>query len=108
MSAGGIASSKGTIKSLLGERIAPPQKQDKDLWKFCGVIMFVIASIIFLSLPNKTLAVYLIILICVVAIIPLVLYQRKTTSEYEEDLRRWNLNWICNRCGNVFIIEDKT
>lgn len=103
----GIASSKGTIKSLLGERIAPPQKKDKDLWKFCGIIMFVIAFIAFASHPTA-LTMILIVLACAIVIIPLALYQRKMSREYDEAFREWNLNWVCNRCGNVFVIEDKT
>ena len=105
---GGLGVTSGTSQSLLAQLIAPPVKQDM---KGIALIFIACFSLLCVALtPILDLFVQLAIFIPVTTgvIILAVYLNKKECKRYEKEFNKWNLLWFCNRCGNVFIIEDKT
>jgi hypothetical protein len=124
---GGIASSTGTIQSLLVQRITPPDKAKYKYpspWRDVTTVCFILSvSCILLvklelSVGQSIVANRLMIasgIVFIVGIFCLIkshketlVNEEKANSEYQKAFHNWSHSWFCNRCGNVFIIEDKT
>ena len=117
---GGLASSSGTIKSLLAQRITPPDRAKykypspwRDATKGCFILsvcgmLFSGFSLYKAQLMAASGIVFIAGIICLIKSHRETLAnETKANSEYQKDSRKWNLSWFCNRCGNVFVIEDK-
>lgn len=57
-----------------------------------GIVLFIVGILALFTVANKeSLA-----------------NKEKADSEYQKAFHNWSLSWFCSRCGNVFIIEDKS
>lgn len=98
----GVASTKGSIQSLRAQQISPSSKPKENTALGCGII-FIVVLITFI-LPATFLSLLLIIGGAILA-----WKSMKPTKIdlhfYEMAYNQWNMKWICNRCGNIFIPE---
>ena len=108
---GGIASSTGTIQSLLVQRIAPPDKRKYDFhspWIGLVTLCFILALFFMTKPVVEVVLIIIAILSSIKAHKDTKVNQKNAYLKYEKALHEWNFSWFCNRCGNVFVIEDKT
>ena len=101
----GGAKTKGTQKSVLASKLAPPVKPATELkgFMFVGIIM-VIFGLLLLG-PNKEYKWGTIVTILGVILIirapAFRRYGRDQMQKYENELDAWNRRWFCRRCGNI-------
>ena len=107
----GTSSSSGETQSLLAKKLSPPANPSAN---GCGCVLAIIAIIVLIfvsiivgvnssGLIGWAIFIFGSIFISVLAV---KMFTMKH-PEYDEELRVWNKKWVCNRCGTVFILDQK-
>ncbi len=112
----GSASTTGTIQTVEGHMLAPPNRPSNVklgcaiYFVFFLFYMFILNPII-LSFTEKdgSAHTFLSFLVLIGGIVVVSMWASKRTrsqlDSYQKRREEWNKKWTCNRCGNIFVPE---
>jgi hypothetical protein len=114
ISSGGIFGSNaafyGTATSLWAQRFSPPGKYIRGLGVFYTVFALLIFMVIAISRASSKTSIFIFfggLAILIVIIFFGLRKHKERTKEYRQLLHKWRCSWVCTKCGNIFVIEDK-
>jgi len=96
----GNSSTSGTIKSVMSLKCAPPEEPShaKEGWS-----IFIVISILSLILFPSNVSIPIVVLSGAIIIGIFAYITKNEMEEYQEEYDTWEKQWICNRCGYIFI-----